>query len=235
MLEPARRKGYAPVRFRSSHAAARPTSDTAIGRSGSRGIGCLAARPECAGAGRDAIGGNAGVDADDLDVLYVQTFAGGEVSDAGEGAFTLSLSGGTGQTVYFSNHPERLAGALPTLDFLDARAFDASNPPNAALVAETPEGQTIAVVELLDPAYDPGTMTVTYRVQAVADELSPPMTSFQELAGELAPGTLGAVSIFVDDLACGSNGSSCHHNSQCCSGLCCDSYTVCEPWTCQAT
>jgi hypothetical protein len=176
-----------------------------------------------------------GVDANDLDVLYVQTFAGGEVSDAGEGAFTLSLSGGTGQTVYFSNHPERLAGALPTPDFLDARAFDASNPPNAALVAETPEGQTIAVVELLDPAYDPGTMTVTYRVQAVADELSPPMTSFQELAGELAPGTLGAVSIFVDDLACGSNGSSCHHNSQCCSGLCCDSYTVCEPWTCQAT
>jgi hypothetical protein len=169
---------------------------------------------------------------DKIDVLYVQTFASGEISDAGDGSFSLSLAGGTGQTVFFTDRPERMAGALATESFLDERAFDSADPPNAALVTEGSNGQTIAVVELLDPALDTSTMTVTYRAQPVSGDLSAAITSFQELAGDVPTGTLGPVSLFIDDLACASKGSYCTHNSQCCSGACCADMETCPSFSC---
>ena len=169
---------------------------------------------------------------DEIEILYVQTFTGGEIADTGDGSFALSLAGGTGQTIYFTDHPERLAGALATDSFLDERAFDAANPPNAALVAGVGEGQTVVVVELLDPALDADTMTVTYRAQAVTGNLSNAMTSFQAMESDIPIGAIGPVSVFIDDLACASSGSYCKHNSQCCSGRCCADMETCPTFSC---
>jgi hypothetical protein len=169
---------------------------------------------------------------EDIDALYVQSFSSGEISDAGDGSFTLSLAGGTGQTVYFTDHPERLAGAVATDSFLDERSFDASNPPNAAMVADVGEGQTIVVFELLEPALDGSTHTVTYRAQPVTGELSGAMSSFQGVASDIPLGPVGPVSLFIDDLACASEGSFCKSNSQCCSGRCCESISLCPTATC---
>ena len=169
---------------------------------------------------------------DPIEVLYVQTFSGGEITEAGAGGFTLSLMGSTGQTVYFTDRPERLAGAVATESFLDERAFDAGNPPNAALVTEVGDGQTVVVVELLDPALDTSTMTVSYRAQPVTGELSAAMSSFQQIATDVPLGAIGPVSVFIDDLACASNGSYCKHNSQCCSGHCCADMETCPQFSC---
>jgi hypothetical protein len=169
---------------------------------------------------------------DEIDVLYVQTFASGTIAEAGDGSFTLSLAGGTGQTVFFTDRPERLAGALATDAFLDERAFDNTDPPNAALVAEVGDGQTVVVVELLDPALDASTMTVTYKAQPVTGDLSDAMATFQQIASDIPIGTLGPVSVFIDDLACGSKGSFCTHNSQCCSGACCSDIETCPSNMC---
>jgi len=168
----------------------------------------------------------------EIEVLYVQSFSSGEIADSGDGSFALSLAGGTGQTVYFTDHPERLAGALATESFLDERAFDVANPPNAALVAERAGEQTIVVVELLDPALETSTMTVTYRAQPVTGDLSDAMTSFQEMASDVPVGPLGPVSVFIDDLACRSKGAYCKENSQCCSGRCCADMETCPTFSC---
>jgi hypothetical protein len=169
---------------------------------------------------------------DTIEVLYVQTFSGGEITEAGDGSFTLSLAGSTGQTIYFADHPERLAGAVATESFLDERAFDSSNPPNAALVTEVGDGQTVVVVELLDPVLDTSTMTVSYRAQPVTGALSDTMSSFQQIATDIPLGAIGPVSVFIDDLACASKGSYCKDSSQCCSGHCCADMTLCPQFEC---
>ena len=57
---------------------------------------------------------------------------------------------GLGQTLYFSDRPDRIVGTSPTSQFLQALGFTPDDPPNAALVLENASGETdIAVVELI--------------------------------------------------------------------------------------
>ena len=76
-------------------------------------------------------------------MLFVQTFQSGTIAtvEGVEGRYTLTLEGGHGQTVYFSDRPARLAGATSTGEFLDRLGFPDDNPPNAALVVETAPGR----------------------------------------------------------------------------------------------
>ncbi len=91
-------------------------------------------------------------------MLFLQSFRSGTiVPKAGaDGRYTVTLEQGLGQTIYFSDRPDRLVGAAPTAAFLEGLGFPEDNPPNAALVVETAPGETdIAVVELFDPVFDP--------------------------------------------------------------------------------
>jgi hypothetical protein len=103
--------------------------------------------------------------------LYVQSFQRGSIADRtddGAGDHTITLEQGLGQTIYFSNRPERIVGATPTLDFLRNLGFSTENPPNAALLIDTGDGaQEIAVVELFNPHYDPETATATYDLRVL--------------------------------------------------------------------
>ncbi len=84
----------------------------------------------------------------------------------------VTLDHGLGQTVYFTDRPERLVGVTPTAQFLADFGLSVGDPPNAALVVEKEDGTTqIAVVELIDPKYDDATDTATYEV-AVLRNLS---------------------------------------------------------------
>jgi hypothetical protein len=94
--------------------------------------------------------------------LFVQSFQGGKVEPkAGEdGTYTLTLKRGLGQTSFFTDRPDRIVGATPTVDFLKGFGFSPSNPPNAALVLEAAPGDTdIAVLELTNPTYHEATRT----------------------------------------------------------------------------
>lgn len=76
--------------------------------------------------------------------------------------YLLTLEGHPGGTVYFSDPPERLFGEAPTQAFLDGLGFSPENPPNAALVTQTPDGtDDVVVLELMNPSYDEPTRTVT--------------------------------------------------------------------------
>ena len=71
-------------------------------------------------------------------MLFVQTYQSGAIApkDGEEGRYTLTLDNGSGQTVYFSNRPDRIVGSQSTPDLLEGLGFYPDNPPNAALVGD---------------------------------------------------------------------------------------------------
>jgi hypothetical protein len=141
--------------------------------------------------------------------LFLQAFQSGRVAPAGgeDGRYTLTLEQGLGQTIYFSDRPARDVGATPTPDFLENLGFLPDNPPNAALVVETSEGQTeIAVVELFSPTYDAATHTATYEVAVLAQwerTAQPGEAGFTEAAPDLTAfgSQFSAAHLFIDDCA----------------------------------
>ena len=150
-----------------------------------------------------AAGGTKGEN--DPTFLFVQSFQSGSLSpkDGADGAFTLTLDQGLGQTIFFSDRPDRVVGSAPTATFLAQFPFGEDNPPNAALVVETAPGETdIVVVELTSPQYDEASRTATYEARVLADyqELG---TIFQEepKGADEVPAQFGAASLFIDDCA----------------------------------
>jgi hypothetical protein len=136
--------------------------------------------------------------------LFVQSFEqGGIAPKAGaEGTYTLTLAHGLGQTIYFSDRPERVVGATPTPDFLKALGFPPDNPPNAALVlAAGPGDEDIAVLELFNPRYDEATHTATYDVTLLEEWDRTLAMGFAERPTDLAQlhPSFGAAHLFIDD------------------------------------
>ena len=147
--------------------------------------------------------------------LFVQTFASGrgELNPGagtpaasgtpvpGGGAnFLLTLEGHTGQTIYFSDRPDRIVGAAQTQEFLDGLGFAASNPPNAALVGEFRAGQGVVVLQLVEPVYDPDSGTLTYGAEVLEGyegESLVPVVS-EQVAARL-PAEFGPAALFIDD------------------------------------
>jgi hypothetical protein len=135
--------------------------------------------------------------------LFVQSFQSGSVApkDGEDGTFTLTLEHGLGQTVYFSDRPEREVGAAPTQNFLKQLGFSADNPPNAALVVEPTAGETdIAVLELFNPRYDESSHTATYDVQVLQDYEKSVEMSFTEAPSDLSQlaAAFGTAHLFID-------------------------------------
>lgn len=146
--------------------------------------------------------------------LFVQTFASGTLTAHPTEAdlYTLTVTGGPDQTVYFSDRPDRIVGTLPTTQFLDGLGFAPDNPPNAALVARTDGGEEIVVVELLNPVYterfEPDAIvTLTYDVRILADYQEDGLAHLAARRGDAAPPeTFGTASLFIDDCADGTWG-----------------------------
>lgn len=166
-----------------------------------------------------------------VEVLFVQNFTSGSlVADGADGAdgFTLALEDGSGQTVYFSDRPERLVGTLTDAQFLDGRAFDPADPPNAAIVSRSAGGEDILVVEPTNPALDATSGAVSYTARPLDGQ--PEGTELASLAARQADGTLaalatleetfGPVTLFIDQLGCIMSGSPCTSSGDCCNGNC---------------
>lgn len=120
--------------------------------------------------------------------------------------FLLTLRGIGSQALFFSDRPERIVGTLPTGQFLESLGFTPDNPPNAAAVVRTPEGERdVLVVELFNPVYtrtfadgEPDTLQYQARVLEVyeGDGLA---DWHAEHDGEPLPDTFTDVSLFIDD------------------------------------
>jgi hypothetical protein len=121
----------------------------------------------------------------------------------GGGDYLLTLNGHHGGTIYFSDRPERVFGEEPTGQFLDGFGFSPVNPPNAALVVQTPAGETdVVVLELLDPTYDEAGGAVTYGAVILAEYEDGGLAhaAAQQQDVELL-GTFGRASLFIDACA----------------------------------
>jgi hypothetical protein len=135
--------------------------------------------------------------------LFLQSFRSGSVAakEDAVGRYTLTLEQGLGQTVYFSDRPERIVGASPTPEFLAGLGFSPGDPPNAALVVETEGGETeVAVVELFAPSYDEATRTATYEVAVLAEWERELGVDFHQAPTDLAGfgERFGAAHLFID-------------------------------------
>jgi hypothetical protein len=148
--------------------------------------------------------------------LFVQTFTGGTfvanphadtpvaagTPAAGvHGTYLLSLGGHPGQTVYFSDRPERIVGDAPTDRFVAGLGFGGGDPPNAALVTANAAGETVvAVLELLNPVVDIAAGTVGYEATLLDDYAA---TGLRHLIDRRetddVPAAFGAASLFIDD------------------------------------
>jgi hypothetical protein len=118
------------------------------------------------------------------------------------GRYTLTLELGTGQTVYFSDRPDRIVGTHSTLQFLEGLEFVPDDPPNAALVVETsPGGTDVAVVELFAPTYDLVSQSVSYEIEVLANWQDELEVGFHEAPTDLAAlvPSFGAAHLFIDD------------------------------------
>jgi hypothetical protein len=152
------------------------------------------------------------------DFLFVQTATSGAFSPnpaastpaiegtpvaSGGDSYLLTLAGHHGGTIYVSDRPNRIFGEEPTGRFLDGFGFSPVNPPNAALVVQTPAGETdVVILKLLDPTYDETAGTVTYGATILAeyeDDGLAHMAARQQ--DDELPETFGRASLFID--ACG--------------------------------
>lgn len=144
-------------------------------------------------------------DATTPELLFVQTFQAGSIAakEGAEGRYTLSLEAGVGQTIFFSNQPDRIVGTETTGTFLDNLGFPDDNPPNAALLVTNAAGETdVAVIELFSPVYDQSTEGVTYEIEVLANWTDETGISLQEDAtnlSELEP-SFGAAHLFIDGI-----------------------------------
>lgn len=146
--------------------------------------------------------------------LFVQPFeAGTWAPKAGEdGTYLLTLTGAAAQTTFFSDRPERITGLAPTQPFLEGLGFTAENPPNAAIVAQTGEGeQDVLVVQLFDPVYDAAAATLVYEARVVPDYGKRGLAHLAQLQTDYElPASFGEGSLFIDD--CPDSTDNCWNN-----------------------
>jgi hypothetical protein len=152
----------------------------------------------------------AGDGAHDPVFLFVQLADAGTWMPSGEAddVFLLSLTGISGQTVYFSDRPDRIVGTMETSGFLESLGFTPINPPNAAAVVRTPEGERdVLVVELFDPVYtenisNPGADTLVYKARVLDAYHDGNLQSWYEEENDpMLPERFADVSLLIDDCA----------------------------------
>lgn len=140
-------------------------------------------------------------------MLFLQSYQSGSIVPKADeaGTWTLTLEHGLGQTVFFTDRPDRKVGITPTEDFLKGMGFAPDNPPNAALLFKNERGdEDVSVVELFNPTFDTATNTTTYDIQLLKEYAGLEMT-FQEQPTEPpdAQAAFGTAHLFIDDCADG--------------------------------
>jgi len=140
--------------------------------------------------------------------LFVQLAEGGTwAPKPGEdGVYLLTMVAPSGQTVYFSDRPERIVGTVETDQFLDGLGFTPFEPPNAAAVVQTADGaRDVLVIELFNPVYSQsfeadGTDILTYEARVLGAYEGEGLASWVAQADDdQLPQEFSDISLFIDD------------------------------------
>ena len=137
--------------------------------SSAAGMAALALHRTTAQSGTPA----AGEDGAQIELLFVQAAGSGTLTPSDQG-YTLSFRHDAGQTIYFSDRPERLTGLLPTAELVAQWPFEDESPPNAALAISNAEdtGATVLIGVLSNPTWDAGTGTLSYSFSMLSDDIA---------------------------------------------------------------
>ncbi|MEZ4626257.1 MAG: hypothetical protein R2843_16025 [Thermomicrobiales bacterium] len=106
--------------------------------------------------------------APDISFPMVQTAGATTLAPVSGADHTLTLTGISAQTLFFSDCPARVAATVPTADFIEAWAQIGDNPPNATLIAHREVGDATdvaVVVTLTAPSFDDASGTLTYNAR----------------------------------------------------------------------
>jgi hypothetical protein len=104
-----------------------------------------------------------------LHALFVQAFTTGRLEPGAEaGTATLTLLAPVGETVYFSDQPERIAGVVASDALWQVLGPETAKPLHAALILDRPAGDQVVALELVDGSAD-AAGTVTYTVRVLPD------------------------------------------------------------------
>lgn len=153
----------------------------------------------------EPIAGATPVATDDVELLFIQG-AGATTLAPGTGdVHTLTMSVATAQTLYFSNRPNRVTGAMPTETFVAAfPAAFGDDPPNAALVGHLDSGadeEEVVVLELMNPTYDVASGTLSYEVVLLsADTVTEGAYESEPLSALDATREYSEAHLFIDDV-----------------------------------
>jgi hypothetical protein len=126
--------------------------------------------------------------------LYLQEASGGTLVNS-----KLVLRGVARRVSAFTDRPERLAGSIPTGEFVArwSRSFG-DDPPNAALqIDEERAGRDVALLELRRPRYDRRKRTLTYTVRRLK-RASGGLRPFGRRADRDVAGRFGDATLFID-------------------------------------
>ena len=191
--------------------AARPTTRrTALGSAGA-GVAALAvgrmavaAQDATPAAVQEASPVASPTPAADVNLLFVQTGGATTLTPGTGDIHTLTMTGVTAQTLYFSDRPNRVTGAMPTGTLVEAWADAfAGDPPNATLIGHSEVGgdtEEAVVIELLEPDYDAASATLTYQVRLLGAEAIADRTFEQEPLTVLdGPREYAEAHLFIDD------------------------------------
>ena len=123
-----------------------------------------------------------------------------------DGVYLLTLRGTGDQTLYFSDRPERIVGTMPTDQFLDTLGFTPINPPNAAVVVTTPDGERdVLVIELMNPISvrsfgDDGETVLIYEAIVLSGYQGAGLAEWTpQVDDDALPQEFERVSLFIDD------------------------------------
>ena len=104
----------------------------------------------------------------EVKLLFIQGAESGSISEVNATTKTLQLNDVSDKTILFSDRPDRIVSATNTTDFIGnwsmgTNSFDI-DPPNAVLVLDDEQQkQELAVIELYNPEYRPGSKYIKVR------------------------------------------------------------------------
>ncbi len=146
-----------------------------------------------------------------LPYLFIQTAAQGSWSAVrGQpGAFWLTLSNPSPQTIVIRDEPANAAGTMTTARFFDSIHIDDQNPMQAVVSAQTSTGEDVLVVSLHRASYSPMAGELAYVASTLSDYTDQHgLTPLQEQdANFTLPPSFGATTLFITNAFCRDDGS----------------------------
>ncbi len=160
--------------------------------------------------------------------LFTQTAGAGTFENTSDDEYILTLTNVDPNVVYFSDRPVRDAGEIGIVQFLNGLGFEIGDPPNAAIITETENGEEVTVVaELTQPIYDRDTRELIYKA-IILHDASGQLAEYG--SSDVVPESFTKATLLIDgcakkgDVFCGSAGKCMDPDKEKCGGTSKDSW-----------